>query len=445
MTVDALPIGLPPILNIPPKLYPLITEFDKYKYFVIEGGRGSAKSQSVCRLLLCLADRQRLRIVCGRETQNTIEESVYTILKDIIFENNLYFEVQKSRIFQRETKADFLFKGFREQGLISIKGLEGTDILYIDEAQSITKPTLDVIIPTIRKDKSKIIFTMNRFLRNDAVFETLVGRKDCLHIRINYDDNPHCPHTLKVEAEECRVRSEKDYKHIWMGEPLDKDEDYLFNFAKLDKAQNIAFYGDAFEGQSVMSVDLAGGGGDQCVASLLKRKTATQWELAEQRSWSDADTDASIGRVVAFNSLWLPTCAIVDKGGLGLPMFCTLSKSIPTLIGFDGAGSSNLANAVNQRADGYLTLKEFIDSEWLQIKGKEVIRQLESIKIKRRANGQILIIEKKLIKDECGRSPDDADSLMMGVYAIRYFLGKIPNNNQASQNIRRVNIRGDRK
>ena len=128
MTVDALPIGLPPILNIPPKLYPLITEFDKYKYFVIEGGRGSAKSQSVCRLLLCLADRQRLRIVCGRETQNTIEESVYTILKDIIFENNLY--LVRVRIFQRGDKVDFLFKDLETRTYL-IKGLEGTDILVL--------------------------------------------------------------------------------------------------------------------------------------------------------------------------------------------------------------------------------------------------------------------------------------------------------------------------
>lgn len=438
-------LELPPILNIPPKLYPLITEFEKYKYFVIDGGRGSGKSQSVCRFLLSIADMAGRRIVCGRETQNTIEESVYTILKDVIFGNDLYFEVQKNRIIHKENKAEFLFKGFREQGLVAIKGLEGTDILYVDEAQSITKPTLDVIIPTIRKDTSKIIFTMNRYLRNDAVFEQLVGRKDCLHININYDENPHCPLTLKAEAAECKARSEKDYRHIWLGEPLDNAEDFLFNFAKLDRAQKIEPYGDSISiGQTVMSVDFAGGGGDLCVASLLKRVSNVHWSIVDQRCWSDPDTDLSVGKTIAFKSLWQPNMLIVDSGGFGYPMFVSLSKSVPDVIGFDGSKTEMCGqNAANHRAEGYLALKEFTDQEWLIIKNnKELIREMEGIKRKFKSNGQILIQSKKEMKDEGVHSPDRSDSVMMAIFAIKHLLCREILGNP--QQIKRINVRRDR-
>lgn len=434
-------LELPPILNIPKKLYPLITEFQKYKYFVVDGGRGSGKSQSICRLLLSLADNQKLRIVCGRETQNTIEESVYTILKDIISENELYYEVQKSKIIHKRTGSEFSFKGFREQGLVSIKGLEGVNILYVDEAQSISKPTLDVIIPTIRTENAKLIFTMNRYLRNDAVFETLVGRPDCLHIKINYDDNPHCPLTLKKEAEECRRRDERDYRHIWLGEPLDKAEEYLFNFDKLDIATKLEPFGEGMS-QKVMSVDYAGAGGDLCVASLLQRKSNVHWELVEQRAWSSGNTDSSIGKTVAFNSLWSPDVVTVDAGGFGYPMYISLSKSLPQVIPFNGAKTELCSKAsANHRAEGYLTLKEFFDNEWLIVKNNAlVIKELEGIKRKFKANGQILMESKEKMRAEGVKSPDRADSLMMGVFAIRYFLHRA---SHEVAPVRRINIRRD--
>ena len=76
-------IELPQILNIPPKLIPIIEKFNDYRYFLAEGGRGSAKSQSICRWLLYIAEKKKVRIVCGRETQNTIDESVYRVNKRI--------------------------------------------------------------------------------------------------------------------------------------------------------------------------------------------------------------------------------------------------------------------------------------------------------------------------------------------------------------------------
>lgn len=136
-----------------------------------EGGRGGGKSQSIARFLLFISEKRHVRIVCGREQQNTINESVKTILEDLINKYKLNFTVKDKEIIHNITGSTFLFKGFREQGRVNIKGLEGTDILWIDEAEAIQKTTLDVIIPTIRKNNSKVFFTMNRYVRKDSVFE----------------------------------------------------------------------------------------------------------------------------------------------------------------------------------------------------------------------------------------------------------------------------------
>jgi phage terminase large subunit len=421
-------LEVPEILaDIPKKLYPLITEINKYRYFLIDGGRGGAKSQTVARLLLWIAEMLgALRIVCGREIQNTIQESVYTLISDLIKSYNLFFDILASKITHKRTGSAFTFRGFREQGAVNIQGMEGVHIVWIDEAQAITKTTLNALIPTIRKEKAKIFFTMNRFERHDPVYDFCYGRPDCLHIKINYYENPKCPQSLLTEAQECKNKDEAEYRHIWLGEPLDQTEDFLISSAKLDDARIIKPFGDLFVDQSVMSVDLAGAGGDYCVASLLRRRSNVHWELETQRPWREKDTDVSVGKTVAFKALWEPTLSIVDKGGLGYPMFCTMQKSIPGLYGFDGSCDAKEKNSGNQRADGYLALKDFIDKGWFILgKHDKVIKQLEGIKRKYFRNGLVYIQSKKEMRDDGRGSPDEADSLMMAAYAIKYLLGKV--------------------
>jgi len=210
-------IELPSVLNLPEKLIPIIEEFNKYRYFVLEGGRGGGKTHGLARIISYIGEKTPVRIFCGRETQNTIQESVYTVFRDVISENNLGYAVFKDIIKHNTTGSEIRFKGFREQGAINIKGMEGVDILWIDEAQAITKNTLDIIIPTIRKENAKVFFSMNRHLKNDPVYKEFANRDDCLHININYDDNPFCSKALIHEAENCQKTSLDDYRHIWRG------------------------------------------------------------------------------------------------------------------------------------------------------------------------------------------------------------------------------------
>ncbi len=417
-------LNLPEMLNIPVKMFPLLLQFNNFKYFLCEGGRGSAKTQSIARIILFLCGERRVRVFALREVQNSIEDSVYTVFVDLIRQYNLPFNVTKSYIEHAITGSIIKFKGAREQGNVNLKGIEGADIVWLEEAQSISKSTLDILIPTIRKEKAKFFISMNRFLRDDPVYSTLHGRSDCLTITVQYFDNPFCPENLKTEAEECRKISEQDYNHIWLGMPLNTSTDYLFNFEKLDQCFNKEIIGEEHLDQLVIGIDLAGCGGDLCAATFLRRRSLLEWEQQQTITWDGTDTDATVGRIIAMYNQYNPAVLVVDKGGLGYPIFISLSKTIP-VIAFDGSMTDKVRErAGNNRAQAYMDLKEWVDKLRLRITSKTVKKQLECIKIEYKAGGKVYIESKQKMKASGRKSPDEADSFNMALYGVNYYLGR---------------------
>ena len=93
-------ITLPEILNIPPKIFPFIFEFNNYSYFLLEGGRASGKTQSVARFLLYISQQRKVRICCGREIQNSINESVKTVFLDLIEQYKLSYIIKKDNQYK---------------------------------------------------------------------------------------------------------------------------------------------------------------------------------------------------------------------------------------------------------------------------------------------------------------------------------------------------------
>ena len=429
---------LPQILDIPKIFYPVIENINNYRYFMLEGGRNSLKSHTVARFILYLCEQKKLRVVCGREIQKSIEDSVHALFSDLINQFGLCYDIGKATIKHKVTGSTLRFVGLREQGVDSVKSLEGCDIFWGEESHTFTKKTVDILLPTIRKENSKLFFTLNRFIRKDPIFEVLSNRDDCLHIHANFNDiEPRfiAPNVL-VESEECKKRNEKDYNHTWLGQPLPTTTEYLFNFDKLAKLPNIQPFGELHLPQSVMSVDFSGSGGDLCVAKLLTRRSNVHWEETNEVCWNDPDTDVSVGKTIALYGQWNPTELIVDADGLGYPMAVTISKTVTDLIMFRGAGESRINNAGNQRADGWLALKDFIDQEWLILNNKFCINDLETIKKKYKPNGKIYIQSKA----EMESSPDRGDALMFGIYAIKYYLGRLET--QLKSNITRSNTGG---
>lgn len=204
--------------EIPDSLLPLAQSPSRYK--VVYGGRGSGKSWTVARLLVMMAASKPIRVLCARETQKSIQESVHRLLKDQIEFLGLSdrFEVQETRILGRNG-SDFAFAGIRQQGVTNLKSFEGVDVVWVEEAQVVTKKSWDVLIPTIRKPGSEIWITFNPELDSDETYERFVLNPpdDSVVIQCNWSDNPWFPEELEKERQNWKKRDPVGYETVWEG------------------------------------------------------------------------------------------------------------------------------------------------------------------------------------------------------------------------------------
>lgn len=205
-------------LEVPAKLLPLLTTQSRYK--VAHGGRGSGKSWTVARLLVLKASSSPIRILCARETQKSIQESVHRLIKDQIDLLGLQdqFDVQETRILGKNG-SDFAFAGIRQQGVTNLKSFEGVDIVWVEEAQVVTRKSWDVLIPTIRKPGSEIWITFNPELDSDETYTRFVEQppSDALVIQCNWSDNPWFPVELEKERTDWLKRDPVGYETVWNG------------------------------------------------------------------------------------------------------------------------------------------------------------------------------------------------------------------------------------
>ena len=190
------------------------------RYKVAHGGRGSGKSWSVARLLVARAAAEPIRILCARETQKSIQESVHKLLKDQIGAMGLdaLFEVQETRILG-VNGSEISFAGIRQQGVTNLKSFEGVDVCWVEEAQVVTKRSWDVLIPTIRKPGSEIWITFNPELDTDETYArfVLAPPDDALVVACNWSDNPWFPAELDKERRDWQKRDPEGYKTTWEG------------------------------------------------------------------------------------------------------------------------------------------------------------------------------------------------------------------------------------
>lgn len=194
------------------------------RYKGARGGRGGAKSNFFGGLLIDDCIREPIRAVCVREIQKSLEQSVKRLLEDTIemYGVGHLFNIKKSWI---ETPHDgvIIFQGMRDQSADSIKSLEGYNRAWVEEAQSLSLRSLDLLRPTLRKEDSEIWFSWNPRYPNDPVevlFQQLKaqGGNDFILIETSYNDNPWFPDVLRREMEFDRSRDIEKYNHIWLGD-----------------------------------------------------------------------------------------------------------------------------------------------------------------------------------------------------------------------------------
>lgn len=213
------------VLQYHPYFEPLYDDTNPFYYarhHIYYGGRAGRKSWEIARGLLLRAAKSTLRIVCAREFQNSIADSVHALLKDqmkiIGIEDE--FDVQKTVIYHKVTGTQFIFKGIAGSSAQSLKSLEGCDICWVEEAQVVSEESWRILTPTIRKPESQIIISFNPDLIDDPTSQRFLVNTppDSYKVLITYLDNPDCSEVTRADAEWCRITDIDAYNNIWLGQ-----------------------------------------------------------------------------------------------------------------------------------------------------------------------------------------------------------------------------------
>lgn len=204
-------------IALPEAFRPLFVP-SRYKAFY--GGRGSGKSHSVATALVLMAAERPLRVLAAREIQRSIRDSSKRLLDDRIAALGLRSRYRSTaEAIHGRNGSLFLFAGLRSNP-DSIKSMEGIDIAWVEEAAGVSRRSLDILIPTIRKPGSELWFTWNPGQPSDpvdALFREGPARPDAIVARVTYADNPWFPPVLDAERLWDRARDPEKYAHVWEG------------------------------------------------------------------------------------------------------------------------------------------------------------------------------------------------------------------------------------
>ena len=214
-------------LGVPGKLE-FLREPKRFK--VAWGGRGGMKSWTFARSLLFKAREQRLRILCAREYQNSIQESVHWLLSDQIqrlgYEDDYIIQQQSIRSRQG---SEFVFKGLKNNPH-AIKSLEGIDICWVEEGQKLSALSWQILIPTIRNPGSEIWVSFNPDLKTDPTSKMFLESElpDSVIVKIDWKDNPYFPEDLRKHKDYLAAVDVDAYQHVYEGHYREHSEAQVF-------------------------------------------------------------------------------------------------------------------------------------------------------------------------------------------------------------------------
>ncbi len=268
----------------------------KWRNILFYGGRGSTKSHSVARILLLKARAAKRRQLCAREFQNSIEDSSYQLMIDLIDGYGLSdFTYTKTEIINTVTGSNMIFKGLKKGTAQSVKSLEGIDDVWVEEAQSVSEDSLKILSPTIRNEGSQLYFTYNRINELDPVHVKYVLNPPPLTYskQVNYDAAIRAgffPEVLRAEMEHDKATSPETYAHVWLGEPVSQGDNAIISRTLAMESMERKIDDD---GAIIVGADIARMGGDRIVfwmrkgyktintASYTKKRTTETCDLLE--------------------------------------------------------------------------------------------------------------------------------------------------------------------
>lgn len=349
-----------PRIQIPEKLQRFLTVHKRFKLAC--GGRGAAKSQSFADMLLMKAQTESAKVGCFREMQNSIEDSVHSLLSHEIERLELDdFLVQKADI-THPGGGEFKFKGL-SRNPDAVKSMHGFKYFWVEEAHSISKESLDKLTPTLREDDAEIWFSMNCQSSEDPMSQRFLVPywdellkngyyEDDIHliVFINYKDNPWFPDSLEQERLwDLKNKPRAEYDHIWEGAFNDQVENSIilpeWFDAAIDAHHKLGFKP---RGLKVVSHDPSDLGGDS--KGLAYRHGVVFQEI---REIENGDVNEGCDEATDYAHEANADLFIWDGDGLGVTLKRQINKSLPKIPHemFKGSESPDFPDKIYQPAD----------------------------------------------------------------------------------------------
>lgn len=416
---------------------PIIRRDSKYKMYCYYGGRGAGKSVGITDATIVLALKTRENIYCGREIEKSNDDSIL-----LSFKNRLNYWVEKGEIDKSLFKiyndkivfangSVIKFVGFSEITIDNLKS-SGASIVWVEEASSLTKSVIDLLIPSVRLinqngDMPILIFSFNRKLINDPIFVEGNSRSDCYMKKINYYDNIFFNDNLalvsELKGDEERVKNggmtQSEFNHRWLGEPY-IDDAVLISTDLLNKNANFKFtQHDLYIPR--FGLDIARDGKDSSVLTIMQgNKILEQVSFKIENSFNLAREVISYYEIFDKKETQLNQRRIkifLDLTGVGYAVYDALKQLNygNVVIGVDFGGSPIDKRYYNKRAEMYCGIKDaLIDGlEFQEQNSKyDLIQELSYLPIDLKES-KIKLVSKQEIKKKLGKSPDFADSLAL--------------------------------
>lgn len=425
----------------------------KARYKVLYGGRGSGKSYFLAELAVEVSRRIGTVILCAREFQGSLDDSVYQLLIETI-ERLGYadeFDILKSTITHKGTGAKFVFYGIKNN-VTKIKSIQGVGVCWVEEAEAVTKNSWDVLIPSIRGDKNAEIWvSFNPKNILDDTYQRFIVHppKDSIVLKANYDINPHFADTpLLADMLECKERDEDLYRHIWLGEPVADSELAIIKpswiEAAIDAHEKLGF---SAAGRRILGFDVADEG-DDANATVLRYGSV----VTDMQQWRGQDVIYSADKVYLYAQEQNIDRIVYDNIGVGAGVkaqFRRKNGKVQTL-GFNAGGAvykpdakytddkKNCDMFANIKAQAWWMVRDRFYKTWRAVHHGDsypedqlislssslheleyLTAELSRPQVDYDQNGRVKVESKKDMKKRGIPSPNRADALVMAFAPVQ--------------------------
>jgi len=401
------------VLQYPsPKFKYLYPEYSKgKKYIIYKGGRASTKTWSIGKALIdhaCTYDS--LRIVCGREIMKSIAESNKRLLEDTITRAGLWgeFKTTNSYIENTRTKSRFTFIGLRDNP-DSVKGMEGTDIFWGDEADAFSQESLDLLCPTMRKKGCKVIFSYNPQLPTTPIEKLQIEkRSQCIVNFINYlEVKKYLSPEVLLDAEECELTDNDKYRWIWLGEFRAQSQDTFIPLKLVTEAMARS-PSDTNEGV-VAALDI-GLFHDRSVM-VVRQGMNVIWA----REWKNPDPDMLVQDVIGIVAKYKIQKLAIDAAGQGAAIYKKLRNELEDVVVGIMAGNAakDTKKYARLRDEAWGRIRDWLPNGSLKMGGRleDWVTDLTNIKYFYDDKGRYKIESKRVYIARGFNSTDWADAL----------------------------------